>query len=193
MQKVPMKRLQFWPKLYSRLKIRQFSSQHDFRVIIYDRRAFIRLATGVRAMHESHPQQFLFLVKAFIYCQIKPRQDNQKAINQASTSLEMRHQKIRSKGYLCLTAWLACAFACSQRVLLSHGALQQKEINNHTGPVSNLLSPRKYTFFVSAVSVLFLKLIYYGAGTVVHLLLLKFSKPQLSKAPRQIQTWALVQ
>ena len=33
----------------------------------------------------------------------------------------------------------------------------------------------KVTFFVSAVSGLYLRLIYHGAGTLVHLLLLKFS------------------
>ena len=51
-------------------------------------------------------------------------------------------------------------------------------MNNHTGPVGKLLSPCRQTFFVSAVSGLVLKLIYHRAGTVVHLLLLKFSMIQ---------------
>ena len=48
-------------------------------------------------------------------------------------------------------------------------------MNNHTGPNSKLLSPWRWMFVVSAVKISFLIMIYHGAGTVVHLLLRKFS------------------
>ena len=43
-------------------------------------------------------------------------------------------------------------------------------MNNCTGPLSKLLSPRSERFFVSAVSASYRKLIYLGAGLVVFLL-----------------------
>ena len=49
-------------------------------------------------------------------------------------------------------------------------------MNNCTGPVLSY-SVHEGKKIVSAVSGLFLKLIYHGAGMVVHLLLLKFSMP----------------
>ena len=47
-------------------------------------------------------------------------------------------------------------------------------MNNHTSHVAKLLSPWRQKIY-SAVSGLFLKLIYHGTSTIVHLLLLKFS------------------
>ena len=62
----------------------------------------------------------------------------------------------------------------ASRLLCSWSALVERDEQPYW-PRQKATQSMKVNFFVSAVSVLFLKLIYYRAGMVVHLLLLKFS------------------